>query len=36
MAGAHNLAVLMSVAWSTWYRDRTRFFPAMMEAATLG
>lgn len=33
--GAHNLAVLMSVAWSTWYRDRTNFFPAMLELATL-
>jgi hypothetical protein len=34
--GAHNLAVLMSVAWSTWYRDRTTFFPAMLELTTLG
>lgn len=36
LAGAHNLAVLMSVAWSTWYRDRTNFFPAMLELVSLG
>ena len=34
LAGAHNLAVLMSVAWSTWYRDRANFFPAMLGLAT--
>jgi transposase len=33
--GAHNLAVLMSVAWSTWYRDRTNFFPTMLELSSL-
>jgi transposase len=36
LAGAHNLAVLMSVAWSTWYRDRTHFFPTMLKLASLG
>lgn len=35
MAGAYSLAVLMSVAWSTWYRDRTNFFPAMLQLTTL-
>jgi len=35
ITGAHNLAILMSVAWSTWYRDRTNFFPAMLELAAL-
>jgi len=35
ITGAHNLAVLMSVAWSTWYRDRTNFFPAMVELTAL-
>jgi len=35
MHGAHNLAVLMSVAWSTWYRDRTNFFPTMLGLADL-
>jgi len=35
MNGAHNLAVLMSVAWTTWYRDRTNFFPTMLELAAL-
>ena len=36
ITGAHNLAILMSVAWSTWYRNRTNFFPAMLELSHLG
>jgi transposase len=36
LKGAQNLAILMSVAWSTWYRNRASFFPVMLELGRLG
>lgn len=32
--GAKALEVLMSVCWSTWYRERGNFFPAMQALAS--